>query len=379
VFWRILWGSLRESRGRLAVALVAIISGAAVSSALLDLQFDAERKFTREFRTLGANVVVSPWSAAARTDEELPVLGAQDLQKIVAASGTGQSGVTALAPFLFVVAHAGETNLILAGTWLDETPRLAPWWRVEGQWVTAREDRRHCLVGRQVARQLKLTAGSSVEITHAGRRARLEVSGILSTGGAEDSQVYVNLPVAQELAGVGQGVGLVEISVSGNPERIQNYVTQLATQVPGLQVRALRQIAQAEGKLLTRLHMLLLVTVTLVLALTGLCVLATMATLAIERRSDIGLMKALGGAMPQLLRLFLAEVGMLGAVGGALGSVLGALLAAWIGQRVFGTAISARFDVFPLTIALMVAVAMAGATPLRLLGRVRPAVVLRDE
>jgi len=140
-----------------------------------------------------------------------------------------------------------------------------------------------------------------------------------------------------------------------------------------------RQIAQAEGQLLGRLRLLLLTTVVLVLALTGLCVLATMATLAVERRTDVGLMKALGGAMPRLVRLFLAEVGMLGAIGGLIGSLLGAVLAAWIGRQVFGTAISARFEVFPLTIALMVAVALAGAAPLRLLGRVRPAVVLRGE
>ena len=377
MFWRVLRGSLRESRGRLAVALVAIISGAAVSSALLDLQFDAERKFTREFRTLGANVVVSPPSTGSRTDEGSPVFGGEELQKIISVSNGGQSGVTTFAPFLFVVAHSAESSVILAGTWLDEAPRLAPWWKVQGRWVSNREDRQHCLVGRQVARQLKLSPGSSFEVTHAGRKINLEVSGILSTGGAEDNQVYVNLPVAQGIAGVGDGVGLVEISVSGNAERVQNFVTQLAARVPDLEVRPLRQIAQAEGQLLSRLRRLLLVTVALVLALTGSCVLATMATLAMERRSDIGLMKALGGAMPRLVRMFLAEVGLLGAVGGALGSLLGAVLAAWIGRRVFGTAISARLEVFPLTIALMMAVAMAGATPLRLLSRVRPAVVLR--
>jgi putative ABC transport system permease protein len=384
MFWRVLWSSLKASRGRLTVALVALISGAAVSSALLDLQFDAERKFTHEFRTLGANVIVSPASVAARAGDEAPVFGGEELQTILAARAIAQAGktggVTAMAPFLFVVARAGEqTSLILAGTWLDEAPRLAPWWKVDGQWVASREDQKHCLVGRQVATQLSLAPGSPIELAHAGRKTELEVAGIVSTGGAEDSQVFVNLPVAQALAGVGERVGLVEISVNGSPEQVQNFVTRLAAQAPELEVRPLRQITQAEGQLLGRLRLLLLTTVVLVLALTGLCVLATMATLAMERRTDVGLMKALGGAMPRLVRLFLTEVGMLGAIGGLIGSLLGAVLAAWIGRQVFGTAISARFEVFPLTIALMMAVALAGAAPLRLLGRVRPAVVLRGE
>lgn len=388
MFWRVLWSSLKASRGRLTVALVALISGAAVSSALLDLQFDAERKFTREFRTLGANVIVGPAAAAAGEADAAPVFGGEELQTILAARGVPQAektgGVTALAPFLFVVvrtrARAGAgTSLILTGTWLDEAPRLTPWWKVDGQWVASREDQKRCLVGRQVASQLMLAPGSSIELMHADRKVELEVAGIVSTGGAEDSQVFVNLPVAQGLAGVGERVGLVEISVNGSPDEVQQFVTRLAARAPQLEVRPLRQIAQAEGQLLGRLRLLLLTTVALVLALTGLCVLATMATLAMERRTDVGLMKALGGAMPRLVRLFLAEVGMLGAIGGLIGSLLGAVLAAWIGRQVFGAAISARFEVFPLMIALMVAVALAGAVPLRLLGRVRPAVVLRGE
>jgi putative ABC transport system permease protein len=149
--------------------------------------------------------------------------------------------------------------------------------------------------------------------------------------------------------------------------------------LPGLEVRPLRQIAQAEGQLLARVQDLLFWSVGLILVLTSLCVLATTLALAIERRADVGLMKALGGHMTRIVRLFLAEAGLLGAVGGISGAVLGTLLSAWIGRQVFGTATSLRFEVIPLILAVMVAVALLGALPLRLLGRVRPAEILRGE
>ena len=38
MFWRLLWKLLGGSRGRLAVALFALVSGAAVISALLNLE-----------------------------------------------------------------------------------------------------------------------------------------------------------------------------------------------------------------------------------------------------------------------------------------------------------------------------------------------------
>ena len=61
---------MRGSRGRLAVALVALISGAAVISALLNLDLDIERKLTQEFRLLGANLVISRRGARSRARDD---------------------------------------------------------------------------------------------------------------------------------------------------------------------------------------------------------------------------------------------------------------------------------------------------------------------
>ncbi len=63
MFARLLWKLLRGSRGRLVVALIAVISGAAVISALLNLDLDIGRKLTQEFRLLGANLVISSRAA----------------------------------------------------------------------------------------------------------------------------------------------------------------------------------------------------------------------------------------------------------------------------------------------------------------------------
>ena len=154
---------------------------------------------------------------------------------------------------------------------------------------------------------------------------------------------------------------------------------QLANSLPGYDVRPIRQVTEAEGNLLSRTRLLIVSMVVLILALTALCVLATMAALAMERRADVGLMKALGGTISRIVGLFLAEVGVLGAAGGLIGCIFGVALAQWMGRRVFGTSITPRWEVFPLTIAMMVVVSMAGALPLRRLGKVKPAVILRGE
>jgi putative ABC transport system permease protein len=302
------------------------------------------------------------------------------LPKIETASRQPGADVAAAAPYLYVVAHAGAgQDVVVAGTWLDQTQRLEPSWKLEGEWIKSRDDLERCLAGANVARQLQLGPGSRIELSYGDRTASLAVAGIASAGGTEDNQILANLPVVQRLAGLAGRVEVVQVSVSGSAKEIAARASRFSAALPGLEVRPLRQITEAEGQLLERIRLLILLMVVLILALTVLCVLATMAALAMERRADVGLMKALGGSISRVVSLFLAEVGVLGALGGFLGYFAGMALARWMGQRVFGAAISARLEVLPLTVALMVGVALAGALPLRLLGRVRPAVILRGE
>jgi putative ABC transport system permease protein len=379
---------MRGSVGRMAVALIAVISGATVISALLDVQFDIEQQLTQQFRLLGANVVISrprlepplasqgPASAIFGSPalmDPAPVL--TQIQRMPA------TDIVAAAPFLYLVAHAADTPVVVAGTWLDQLHRLEPTWRIEGRWVTTRDDEAECLVGRRVARQLALAPGSWLDLHYLDHSAPVSIRGVIDAGGTEDSQIFVNLTVAQRLAQLSGNdqIELVQMSIRGTSASVTRYAAQLAAALPGYEVRPIQAVTQAEGNLLDRTRLLIALMVVLILVLTALCVLATMAALAMERRKDVGLMKALGGSISRIVALFLAEVGTLGAAGGLMGSLLGIVLARWIGERVFGASIHPRWEIFPLTIALMVGVALAGALPLRLLGKIKPAVILRGE
>jgi putative ABC transport system permease protein len=171
----------------------------------------------------------------------------------------------------------------------------------------------------------------------------------------------------------------VQICAPGSAAGIARLVSQLSARLPGAQVRPVRQFTEAEATLYARIHGLLLAIVVLVLLLTILCVMTAMTTLALERKRDVGLMKMLGGHISRVLRLFLVEAGTLGLAGGLLGSAVGLLLSQWLGKRVFGVSAALRWEILPLTAALMVLVAIAGAFPLRLLARVKPAVIFRGE
>ena len=385
MFGRLLLQLLRGSRGRLAVALIAIVSGAAVISALLNLDLDVGSKLTQEFRSLGANVLIAPRQPQGSTPAKTNVLGSlstpglMDGNAVVEQLKSVKTAQLVAAPYLYVIARAEKTPVVVAGTWLDEAQRLSPAWKIEGDRVDSRDDQVHALVGRNVARELHLAPGSEIALDYLGRTAKLTVAGIVDSGDAEDNQVFVNLAVAQQLSNLDGQIGLVQMNAGGGSKNVADVAAKLAAALPEYDVHPIRRVTAAEGALLGRLRLLIFSMVALILVLTSLCVLATMAALAIERREDVGLMKALGGSISRVVGLFLAEVGVLGAVGGAIGCIVGMVLTRWMGHRVFEATISMRWEIIPLTIALMIAVALAGASPLRMLGNVKPAAIFRGE
>lgn len=380
MFRRLVWRLIRGNRGRLTVALVALISGAAVISSLANLELDLQRKLTQEFRSLGANVVLS-------SKPDVETAGARTATRSLLSESAVASGlramnspdVSASAPYLYIAAQAESTTVVVAGTWLDHMRTLAPTWKIEGDRIDSRDDLVHCFVGRNVADHFGFAPGREFDISYGSQTARLTVAGLIDTGGSEDDQIFVNLPVVQKLADTPDQVELWQFSVTGTTAAVSRFVNRLQSEFPAFDVRPIRQVTQAEGDLLGRIRGLVVGIAVLILVLTTLCVLATMAALAMERRADVGLMKAIGGSISRVMRIFLAEVAGLGAIGGFLGCLLGVVLSTWMGHRVFGTAISPRWEVFPFTIALMIGVALAGALPLRLLGNIKPAVILRGE
>ncbi|MGB9070842.1 MAG: FtsX-like permease family protein [Candidatus Acidiferrales bacterium] len=384
MFGRLLWKLLRSNRGRLAVALVAVISGAAVISALLTVELDVSRKLTQEFRLLGPNIVVSGKNADQSVDfgglgvpsanAAPPAFGLSN-----SAAGLESATIAAAAPFFFSVTRVSGTPVVTAGTWLDQLAKLNPTWRMQGNWIASRDDASLSLIGRKAARQFAVAPGDSIVLDYDGSQTMLHVAGVIDSGAADDNQIFVSLPVAWKLTRQPDFVTLWQLNVTGSGTTIADYAAHLAAAFPQYEVRPVRAVTDAEGNLLGRTRLLILSMIVLILALTALCVLATMAALATERRADVGLMKALGGTIARIVGLFLAELGVLGAAGGAIGCVAGVVLAQWIGRRVFGASIEPRWEIFPLTIVLMVVVAMAGALPLQRLGNVEPAVILRGE
>jgi putative ABC transport system permease protein len=420
MFVRLVYESFRRQKRRKLLAGAAITLGVTVATAMIAVATDIGDKINRELRTIGANLVVTPQEDSL--DVEIggvnlkpPTDGAYlseaDLPKI---KGTfWHNNITGFAPMLPVnvaIERDGrQQDATLLGTYFAKqlsfgTERFTtgvrkthPWWRVAGAWPD--DDGRDVLVGERLDSRLGSRAGD--QITVAGRSLR--VSGVLSTGGAEDDQIVAPLALAQEIVGRPGAVRRVYVSALTKPEDAlarrdpkslsgaiydrwycspypQSIAYQLAEAIPHSHAEQIRQVAQNEGAVLTRIEGLVFLITLAALLASALAVSAAMATTIFERRAEVGLMKALGAGKLAVASIFFAEATLLALIGGALGFAMGAVLAHQIGRSIFNSDISIPPVLLPVILAIAVMVTFAGsAAAIRRAVGLDPVFALRGE
>jgi len=363
--------SLVHRRARSISALVAMTVPAGVATALLTLYADLDAKLHKEFRSFGANVVVTAPPSTALGSNSSPALPADALAKVQQAAGADALA----AEFGYAVATTDRgTPVVVTGTNFDAVKRLNSWWQVDA-WPPA-TDANAALLGQRAANFI--ADEHAVTLNFAGHSLTLHGVGRLRTGGDEDSRIY--LPIAAFTAWTGAHPSVIEVQVPGGAAKVDAAITHLRQELPGMQIEPVRQLVEGESRIVDRTHALMYGSVLLIALTVAVSVLATLSASVLERRRDFALMKALGGTQVQLMGMFLLEALVLALAGVVVGFVIGSAAAWAISQVNFHTASLPRLQVLPLVLLLNVLIAaMASLFPVRVLRGLQPAALLKGE
>ncbi len=417
------------------LTMAALALGMAVATAALSVSLDVGDRLAQEFRSLGANLLVTPQA------DSLPLeIGGVDYRPANAGAYLPETdlgklktifwrfNIMSFAPILDVPVNAvavndsaveplraiGKTTLI--GTWYDrEVPipdgttyetgieKTNPWWHVEGKWF--KDNSTDCVVGAGLAKRYAVKLGDVLQVaaTDKSTGMALTVVGILTTGGPEDDAIVASLAMAQQLANKPGQYRRLYVSALTKPEDafarkdpktmtsaefdtwyctpyISAIALQISEELKGTDVRVIRRVAEGEGNILTRVRTLLWLVTFAALLASALAVGASAAASVIERRTEIGLMKALGAGSGLVGVLLAAEQLLLAFVGGGIGYALGIVLACLLGERIFGFAPAPKLFVLLFILGLAALITLLGsAFPLRRASRYDPAPILRGE
>lgn len=392
--------------------------GAAVATALVSVSMDVSEKVGFEFRKYGANLMVVPKSDTIEvgfpgvdfgTVTDQKYINESDLWRIK--SIFWRNNVLGFAPLLYQVVEIFDgqekQNVVLTGTYFNKDIEIiepysefdnpifntgieiiSPWWNVNGSWIEDSNDYSSSMVGKNVADKIGLEIGDKYSVSFLKNYEdpnnisyyNLTVIGIIETDGNEDNQIFVNLPVIQNITGLKGKVHTVQVSAICNECPVDTFAYEIQGAIPYVEARTVKQLVSAEMNILGKIEdMMFLVTIVALLA-SALGVMTTMTTSVIERKKEIGLMKSVGAENKKIVALFLGEATIIGIIGGILGYLIGFVLSQIIGMSVFNTSISSRFEVIPLAIGISIGVSLfASILPVRRATKVEPAIVLRGE
>lgn len=211
-----------------------------------------------------------------------------------------------------------------------------------------------------VAAGIAASGDSDAAYSVVSREQKLKIVGIAdldpeSMRGPTRARVFLPLKFAENLH-VMQPTDLREISRSASDQAVYSSINvrvkspgqiqsiESAIKKLGFNTFSILDASQSIGQFFRVLDMFLLIFGSLALAVASIGIVNTLVMAVLERRREIGIMKALGASDGDVKKLFFAEAGAMGILGGIVGVALG-----WaIGQVInLGTNVYLRRQDFP--------------------------------
>ena len=390
--WRVALRFLREGRMQTLLIVVGVAAGVAVVAYISALISGLQRNTLEKTLGAQAHVTVSapddaalPAAPPASGTEALPqtqprsqrprsIVNWQALLPVLEAL----PGVAAVSPMVSGAGLAlrGEASrsIALVGVELARYDRIVGLSGkvVDGQ---ARLGPGEAMLGRDLARDLGVRVGDRVSVVVVGPAGNVadtaRVTALVDLGVRELNRrtVYVPLRAAQSLVGLPGGATHVDLTLT-DVWSASELAAALARRHP-YKVESWQQLnAQLVSALNAQsISTTLIRGVVMVVVVLGIA--SVLVVSVVQKRREIGILRAMGATRGQVLRIFLLQGALVGAIGSALGVLLAVLLIWAFTSFVRG---SDGLPLFDITLAPGLALRIAGiATVCGVLAAVAPA------
>jgi lipoprotein-releasing system permease protein len=203
------------------------------------------------------------------------------------------------------------------------------------------------ILGRELARTLHVFVGDEVtlvsplgELGPMGllpRSQRFRVAAIFYSGMYEydASHAYMRLDVAQQFLDLGDKITAIEVKVP-NAEAVDDVSRELAARINREDVRV-RDWKEVNRQLFSALKLEKIATfiiLSIAIAVASFCIICTLLLMVTEKSKEIAILKAIGASDRAILRTFMTEGIIIGAIGTLFGVATG--YAATRGLKAFG-------------------------------------------
>jgi lipoprotein-releasing system permease protein len=352
----IAWRYLRSRRGSKllsfisVIAIVGVVVGVSALIVVMGVMNGLQRDLREKILIGSPDIRILNFGSDMRIDDWQTVL----------AKVQAEPGVVAAGPFVMTqcLVNAGHEymeagNVVGLPPQTRDAPEVTDIRRhmSDGDLRFASSDGagRGIALGKLMASRLNAFAGDTVTLICLGKginavtgqpvplTMRLEVTGVFDTGMYEydNSYMYVALPVAQELAGLGSGVTGIEVKTRNRWE-----AKEVGDRLAAMLEFPYRKVDwQEQNKSLFQALSLEKLGMGLILGLIILVaafnIVSNLTMVVADKTREIGILKAMGMTSASVRRVFFAQGLVIGLVGTVLGVVLGIAASLALGKYQF--------------------------------------------
>jgi putative ABC transport system permease protein len=322
LFGALVWGHLTANTLRAAVTVLAVALGVAIALAVDLANATAIASFASSVNIVSGHVNLQVLGVGHGFDDRTllrvrNVPGVLDATPVIEDSLT--VGARAGDPFSGEILQVLGVDLLRPVPGANVTPASDPWVLVNGHGA---------IVSARVAATYRRHAGSTITALAGDRTVRLYVAGVLpaQVAGVDSSVVFVDIATAQELFDKLGRLDRIDCVV--DPARLVQATAAVRRVLPA-GVRAIEPtVRTGEIARMLRSFQLNLAALSYIALLVGMYLIYnSVAISVVQRRPEIGTLRALGAKRGQIFRTFLAEGALYGVAGSLCGLAFGSVLA----------------------------------------------------
>ncbi len=209
------------------------------------------------------------------------------------------------------------------------------------------------IVSKEFAAQNGLTTGSTLVLLTADGNKKFTVRGIMATSGMMSAfggkLAMMDIYAAQEVFGRGRTFDRIDVAVQEGVDRDAAARELQELLGPGFEVQPPASRGQQAESMLAGYTMMVRISSVFALFIAMFIIYNSFATAVAQRRTEIGILRALGASRQQIALLFLGESALIGVVGSFIGIGAGVLVARGVASAVgslignlYGVAAEAR-------------------------------------
>jgi putative ABC transport system permease protein len=288
-------------------------------------------------------------------------------------------GVDNLQPAYFVPRLYEETTVsgrkvVVTGVKAEDEYKVRFWWEVDDGRLLEKRD--EVMVGKIFAKSAGVKVGDEVRIND----KPFKVCGVLrETDSPDDYMIFGDLKTVQGVFGKPNRVSLINVRAMCNYCPVGEAEYAINTKVVGVRATSQREIAEAQHKIFRNVTNVILALVGLAMVIACMAVFNMVMGSIHTRIREVGLLKVVGASRWQLLRLFLYEAVIIGAIGGVVGYLAGHALARTVGPWLVSGAVIEPHWYYPVVAvtAATLASVLASLYPAWYVARIRAAEAFR--